>query len=261
METTNESTDPKHLIRRMDEFKIEKAVVLALDIPNCLVTNDYVASLQRKYPKRFIGAACINPMKHRDFGLKELKRCVEKLGLRVLKLMPPYQFFHLNDRRLYKIYDYMEKNKIILITHTGITDWPYAKLEYCRPLDVDSVATDFPKLRIVMAHCGDPWFFETREVLFKNRNVYADFSGMVIKSDPYRNKAFLQKFFDDYLDKFPIDRLLFATDWPFITFDEYEDAISSYKIPKKTLKAIGLPEQEIWKRILYKNAENLLSDQ
>jgi uncharacterized protein len=258
MAMTRESTEPGFLLKRMDEFSIKKAIILALDIPNCFVPNDYVASLQKENPDSFIGAACINPMKHKDFGLGEMKRCHEKLGLKALKLMPPYQFFHVQDERMRPLYEYLENEGILLVVHTGVTDWPHAKLEYCRPLDVDSVATDFPKLKILMSHCGDPWFAETREVLFKNRNVYADFSGMVISSDPYRGKDYLAKFFDGWMGIFPIDRLLFGTDWPFIRFDEYEDAISSYKIPPQTQKRLGLEEKEIWERILHKNAEAML---
>jgi len=258
MAMTKESTEPDFLLKRMDEFRIKKAIILALDIPNCLVSNDYVSSLQKEHPDRFIGAACINPMKHKDFGLSEMKRCHEKLGLNALKLMPPYQFFHLQDKRVYPLYEYLEKNGILLIAHTGVTDWPYAKLEFCHPIDVDSVAVDFPRLKILMSHCGDPWCAVTREILFKNKNVYTDFSGMVISSDPYRGKAYLARFFDNWLGRFPIDRLLFGTDWPFIRFDEYEDAISSYKMPRQTLKMLGLSEKEIWERILCKNAEAML---
>jgi predicted TIM-barrel fold metal-dependent hydrolase len=256
--TTNESTEPAFLLRRMDEFRVKKAIILALDIPGCLVSNDYVASLQKEHPGRFVGAACVNPTLHKDWGLAEVQRCFSKLELNVLKLMPPYQFFHAQDARMAPVYEFLEDNGAALMFHTGITDWPKAKLEYCRPLDIDSVATDFPKLKIIMSHCGDPWFADTRDVLFKNRNVYADFSGMAIKSDSYRNGAYLQQFFDDWLGKFPVDRVLFGTDWPFVEYGVYEDAISTYKMPKETLKRLGMGEQEAWERILFKNAASFL---
>lgn len=256
---TGQSVDPTYLLKQMDTYEVEQAVILGMDIPGSFVSNEYVSELQKKYPKRFIGCACINPMRHWDNGVWQMKRCIKKLGFRALKLMPPYQFFHINDKRMYGLYRLLEKNGIVLIVHTGTTDWPTAKLEYCRPLEIDTVATDFPNLKILMAHSGDPWFGETRDILYKNKNVYADFSGVILGTDPNRGIANLHKFFDDYLSQFPLDRLCFGTDYPFTKFSDYEKAITTYKVSSKLLKSNKLTKKQLWEQLLYKNAKKLFS--
>ncbi|MGV8163097.1 MAG: amidohydrolase family protein [Candidatus Nanoarchaeia archaeon] len=256
---TGISTDSDNLLKHMDKHHVEKAIILAMDIPGSLVSNDFVAELQAKNPDRFVGCACINPLNHPDFGILEMIRCIDKLGLKALKLMPPYQFFHVNDKRLYPLYTLLEQRNILLIVHTGTTDWQPAKLEFCRPLELDTVAVDFPKLKILMAHSGDPWFEETKDILHKNKNVYADFSGIVLESDPNRGVDNLKTFFDNYLHQFPINKLLFGTDWPFTSFESYEKALSSYKISEKALKIINLSEEEIWEKLLYSNAAKMLN--
>ncbi len=48
---------------------------------------------------------------------------------------------------------------------------------------MDEVAVDFPGVRFVLAHFGNPWLIDAAEVLFKNANVWADLSGLFVGSD------------------------------------------------------------------------------
>ncbi len=45
------------------------------------------------------------------------------------------------------------------------------------PAAVDCMARRFPKLRILMAHFGNPWWEEAWKITWSNRNVHADLSG------------------------------------------------------------------------------------
>ncbi len=45
------------------------------------------------------------------------------------------------------------------------------------PAAVDCMARRFPRLRILMAHFGNPWWEEAWKITWSNRNVHADLSG------------------------------------------------------------------------------------
>jgi uncharacterized protein len=64
--------------------------------------------------------------------------------------------------------------------HTGDVFLKTAKVKFSHPLNIDDVAVDNPELKIVMCHLGNPWIIDCQEVLYKNRNVYADISGLII---------------------------------------------------------------------------------
>ena len=49
--------------------------------------------------------------------------------------------------------------------------------EHMRPMQVEVVARRFPKLQIVMAHYGNPWFEEGWKVSWTKENVYGDLCG------------------------------------------------------------------------------------
>ena len=67
--------------------------------------------------------------------------------------------------------------------HTGDTYSPLAKLKYAHPLGVDDVAVDHPDCRFVMCHLGNPWTIDAAEVIYKNMNVWADLSGLLVGTD------------------------------------------------------------------------------
>lgn len=77
-------------------------------------------------------------------------------------------------------YELAERYQVPVIFHTGDTYSPCAKLRYAQPLLVDDVAVDHPKVKFVMAHLGNPWMTDAAEVIYKNVNVWADLSGLVV---------------------------------------------------------------------------------
>src|SRR5947199_334801 len=47
----------------------------------------------------------------------------------------------------------------------------------------DEVAVDHPDTRFVLCHVGNPWVADAAEVIYKNMNVWADLSGLVVGDD------------------------------------------------------------------------------
>ena len=174
------------------------------DLPPRIVDNDEQAELQRRYPKRFVGVAGIDPGNQIHDGLRELERCVNELGLRVATIEPgrkPMLAPDPADRRLYDFYALAEDLEVSVIIQTsglkgGIT------IDYAHPRWIDRVAHDFPSLRIICAHGCVPFMKELDFVLRRRPNVYAS-------PDCYTFRDFLA------CKQYPQRQLIFGSGYPF----------------------------------------------
>jgi uncharacterized protein len=95
-----------------------------------------------------------------------------------------YLHFGPEDPGYVPYYKLAEKYDLPVIVHTGDNWSTTAKVKYAHPLRMDEVAVDFPQVRFVLAHFGNPWLVDAAEVLFKNdKNVWADLSGLFVGSE------------------------------------------------------------------------------
>ncbi len=253
------------LIKEMDEAGIDKTVLLGLDYEflfrgkvSYKFYNDYVANIIKEHPDRFIGLAGIDPRRGKE-AIVELDRCIEELGFKGVKLWPLTGFYP-DDPLFYPFYERVEELGGVILCHTG--EGPQGTyLKYCRPVFLDTVAVDFPKINIIMAHIGRPWTSEAISVATKNVNVYIDISAWepVLKLAPF---AFFQTLIEAKLTC-GIDKILFGTDWPLFTsmvsLKEYVESIKKMKLPPP-MKLMGLPEftEEEKNKILGENAAKVL---
>jgi uncharacterized protein len=130
-------------------------------------------------------------------------------------------------------YEMAERCKVPFIFHTGDTYSPRARLRCAQPLLVDDVAVDHPEVRFVIAHLGNPWMTDAAEVVYKNVNVWADVSGLVVgpleaftgaerKEMLFETQAALGRAFR-YTER--PNRFLFGSDWPLVPMSAYRDFI------------------------------------
>jgi predicted TIM-barrel fold metal-dependent hydrolase len=132
------------------------------------------------------------------------------------------------------------KYRIPVILHTGDNWSTSAKVRYAHPLLVDDAAVDHPDVNFVMAHFGNPWLMDAAEVVYKNRNVWADLSGLVVGTDadfPTHDRGplpadsaaalFLNDFQKAYRYADKPDRFLFGTDWPLAPMPGYRRFIEA----------------------------------
>lgn len=147
-------------------------------------------------------------------------------------------------RRLYKLAEIYD---VPVVFHTGDTYSAKAKLKYADPLTIDEVAVDHPKVRFVIAHCGDPWIKTAAEVAYKNANVYLDLSGIMVGD----LNQYPKELVEEYLVR-PIgwifnyvgdpSKILYGTDWPLVDMGQYLRAIKR-----------AIPEEH-WKAVFHDNA-------
>ncbi len=121
------------------------------------------------------------------------------------KFFPTYQYFYPNDRKLYPFYELLESARKIVMFHTGTSTFPGAKTLYGDPIYVEEVAVDFPKLKVVMAHSGRPFWYEKAFYLSRlHNNLYMDMAGI----PP-----------EQWMEHFPrleskVEKVLFGSDFP-----------------------------------------------
>ena len=253
------------LIKEMDEAGIDKTVLLALDgefIFSSKVTykeyNDKLAEYINKYPNRFIGFAGIDPRRGKE-AINELERCIQDLGFKGVKFWTLTGFYP-DDLQFYPFYERVEQLGAVILCHTGMGP-AGTYLKYCRPIYVDKVAVDFPKINFIMAHIGNPWTSEAIAVATKNPNVYFDISmwEVHLRFAPF---AFFQTLIEAKMTC-GINKILFGTDWPLFTsilsLKEYVDGIKKMKLPPP-MKMMGFPEftEEEKSKILGENAKKVL---
>ena len=181
-----------------------------------------------------------------------LKKLAASGVFRGIKLYLGYENVYPFSKRLDKFYRLAENNDITVIFHTGDT-WQSIKrskqgsmVKYSHPLNIDEVATTHPEMKIIIAHSGNPWTEDTAEIVYKNKNCYADISGWFL-GKPQNDSMDLMKDKLKFLVRFGgKDKILFGTDWPLAGMHDYINFVSE----------CGLTSNEI-EHVLYKNAKRL----
>lgn len=164
-----------------------------------------------------------------------------------LKIYLGYVYRYPNDVQYKRLYRLAEKYNVPVVFHTGDTYSTKGKLKYSDPLGIDEVAVEFPKVRFVIAHLGNPWIQSAAEVAYKNPNVYIEASALLIgKLDQEPSEKLAEyvvkpiRWAFGYLEN--PSKLMFGTDWPLSDMQPY---VELYKksIPK-----------ENWCDVFYNNA-------
>jgi len=182
---------------------------------------------------------------HRD--LLEISQYLEAGLIKGLKLYPGYEPFYPYDNRMKVVYDMAVEYDVPVMFHSGDTYSPKGKVKYSHPIHLDDVAVDFPDLKIVICHVGNPWIKDCMEVVYKNKNVYSDFSGLVLGNFSDKFELYMKTELEEMITYAGNPRyLLYRTDWPISNMSSYLNF----------MKQLDLPEEKK-ELILWKNAAEL----
>jgi predicted TIM-barrel fold metal-dependent hydrolase len=150
-----------------------------------------------------------------------------------IKLYPGYDKYAINDPSLEAVFRIAEKYDVPVMIHTGDTYSKEAKVRQAHPLLVDDVAVDFPEVKFVICHLGNPWFQDTAEVLYKNDNVYADISGLTLGDFDYEFERYLMQRVKDMLAYMgePGSQIMYGSDWPLVKMGPYIKFLHNLEFP------------------------------
>jgi len=231
----------------MDEAGVQYALVLTsyLVNPHRPSTSEVVRAIEHIDNLGVVAGISYRQYKERD--LRELADFLKAGLVKGLKLYPGYEPYYPHDHRLQVVYDLAEEFDVPVMIHSGDTYSPGGKLKYSHPLEVDEVAVDHPKVKFVICHLGNPWLVDCMEVVYKNKNVYADFSGLVLGE--------FTEAFEDYMEEQIAEvilyagepgRFLYGTDWPICSMKSYVEFVSQLKLSEQDRRAV-----------MYENARTL----
>jgi predicted TIM-barrel fold metal-dependent hydrolase len=180
-------------------------------------SNEYVIDLVTKYPEAFTGI-----LASLDTGAADLNQVadyaeelVKHPNVKGFKFHPPDQGFHPSDRKYYRIWEVLQAGSKPVMFHVGFTvlgansdGGSGIALDYGRPIHLDTLARDFPRMKVIAAHPGWPWQEELIGVLTHKKNVYVDTSGYLAEQLP---EIFVRAIRGRLQDK-----ALFGTDFPYV---------------------------------------------
>ena len=210
----------------------DRAIVLGFRAHHVgyVVPNEYVAEYVKRHPDKLLGFCSIDP--NDDDAVEQLDHSILRLGLRGLKLGPIYQNIHPSDSRTKRLFHRAEQLNIPVLIHQGTTFCSNVSLEVANPILLQPIALDFPKLRLVIAHMGQPWIGETIALIRKHANLFADISALYYRPWQFYNALVMAQEYK------VMHKLLLGSDYPVTT---PAATIESLREVNDVTKGTGLP--------------------
>ena len=248
------------LIKTMESVGIDKVCLSGLGIGNgqddlnkfnlgsLSPTNDDVLAAMQKYPEHIIGFGVI------QLGRDDVNKVDElyKKGFKGIKITRPLADYNHDDYM--GIYARIAELNMPILFHTGIVLVTHADAQddVCsdrmRPIKIDRIARRFPKLKIVIAHLGVPWFTEAAEMARFHENVFVDLTG---SNKGWRNRKSITFFQEIFYWENAFSKIIFGTD---VVAEEIAD---SYESQKRILK-LAQVSYDVQRRIFGKTMAEIL---
>jgi uncharacterized protein len=249
----------------LDEAGIVRSLITGFDehssVNETFIPNELVAGLAERHPDRFIPFAGIDLLKGME-GVRDLEHWVRDLehwvrdlehwvrdrGFQGLSLRPFMIGLTADDRRYYPLYAKCVELDVPVSIHTS-ANWTSVRVsDFGHPRHIDTVAADFPELKIVMSHGGYPWVLEAVLLAWKYPNVYLELGAHRPKyfAAPGTGWEPLMRFGQTTIK----EKVLFGTGW-FLLGRPPAQLVEEFK---------ALPvADDVMERWLHANAESLLS--
>ncbi|MEM6459542.1 MAG: amidohydrolase family protein [Planctomycetota bacterium] len=103
-------------------------------------------------------------------------------GLVGVTVSPAAAGFHPADTRAMELYEAAAARGVPVLIETNAKLAREVRLEFAVPYLLDEVARGFPDLKIVVSSFGLPWIDQGVALMAKHPNVYAEVSGLVVRS-------------------------------------------------------------------------------
>jgi predicted TIM-barrel fold metal-dependent hydrolase len=229
------------LFAKMTEHGVDHAVVL----------TSYKANVDRPSVEEVIEILANDPrttvvegLRWRSESRTDLYTLEDRLRegtVRGIKLYPGYDKYAINDPSLEAVFRIASKYDVPVMIHCGDTYAKDAKVRMAHPLLVDDVAVDYPDVKFVICHLGNPWFQDTAEVLYKNDNVYADISGLTLGDFTYEFERYLVKRVKEMIMYMgdPGKQIMYGSDWPLVRMGPYIKFLHSLELSAEAIDHIA----------------------
>ena len=217
----------------------ERTIVFGLQAraSGIVVPNDAVASFVRQVGGGTVGFMAVDPTRHD--AVAEIERCHADLGLKGIKLGPVYQGTSPLDPLVLRVFAAAERLGLPVMIHQGAIFASAGRLADSLPLLLDDVAIAFPDLRIVIAHMGHPWIYETAVVMRRHANVYADTSAIPSRPTVLATALSAAKEYG------VLHKVLFGSDSPMVTAGLAVEALHAVVARMRQVAYTPVTEEEL----------------
>lgn len=231
-----EEDDPAESVQEtlalMDEFGIEYGMIS--------MTDERTPQALRDYPNRFIGSLAVDGNRGMD-QVRDIVKAYEQHGIRAVTTFPAgvNPQIPINDKLWYPIYAKCVELDLPVFVACGVPG-PRVKMMPQYVGHLDEVCYDFPELKLVMRHGGEPWEDLAVKLMLKWPNLYYSTSGFAPK--------YIPKVVIDYANKRGSDKVLYAGYFPFgLELQRIFSELDELKL-----------REDVWPKFLSGNARKLL---
>lgn len=191
---------------------------------------EVVAEAVQRYPDRFFGLAGIDPTEGME-GVRALERAVKDYGFVGAHLYPHWFELAPDHAKYYPFYAKCVELDIPIQMQVGQSLIYYDKRplrSVGRPITLDTVACDFPELKLLGIHVGIPWTDEMIAMAWKHENVF-------IGSDAHGPKYWPPQFVH-YINTYGRHKVIFGTDFPVLDFERTRNEIEDLGLREESLR-------------------------
>jgi hypothetical protein len=146
--------DAEAMLRHMDATGVDRSLLIPFPVvAEPRHEHDLIAEACRQHPDRFAGALCIPPFLQEQAFKDELRRGVEELGMRAMKLQPQFSGLNPMSAKGSWFFGLANEYRLPVIVHTG-SGAPFALPSLLIP-----PAREYPELPIIIGHAGSPIYY------------------------------------------------------------------------------------------------------
>ena len=211
--------DLPELLTLMKSHGIVHGILLSPPVSGGLpLTNERVLELCRRSGGVLSPVITVEP--RADDVRRSLELTRRSPEVKGFKVRLGYLKVFADDPIFEPLYGYAESADLPVMFHTGDTATSNGSLEHAHPLTLDRLANEYPSLKVVACHFGNPWIKDVAELIYKHPNVYADMSGLVVGGSKY-----LEGYLESLAEQLTravyyaggAQKVIFGTDYPVST--------------------------------------------
>jgi predicted TIM-barrel fold metal-dependent hydrolase len=207
----------ERLLSDMDQAGIDRAVMQGMywqHLETCVAQNNWTIEWCRQHPARLMGFAVVQP-KAGDRALDEVRRAIDA-GLRGLGEMLPYaQGYHMRDPDFLRIVELLIELDVPLCLHVSEpVGHVYPGKSTTSLEDYYWLATEYPELKLILAHWGGLLPFYELMKGVKLKNVYYDTAAtpLLYRGDVYQA----------VVNVVGPEKILYGSDYPLLIYPSQE---------------------------------------
>jgi len=231
--TARDGEDPSRWLRVLDRHGIDQAALMGhanlVRVDHCAADNDRLARLAARAPKRLLPVVTAWPQAGAE-GVAEVRRGIDKLGARGLKLHPWLQGFSTADRYLQQMCGLAGEAGLPVVFHDGTPC-------YALPEQIAGLARRLPGTRFVLGHAGILWFWRSALEAARLPNVWLCLCGPHMRA------------MEILCRQADAERIVWGTDFGFGLSDSIDYRLTAFRQARI--------EDKLRERILGENASRL----